>query len=534
MKHSMSDAGQDRATPRRLPMADARAAGSAFVTPSPRPVRKVLLVQPPAYSRNDRGDMTPNAPMGPGYIAAVLERHGYEVRILDALIEGWDQETRITPEKILVGLTPAQIRDVIAGFAPDVVGVSSMFTSQRTNAHEIAAQAKQVDPSTVVIFGGAHPTAAPDMVLADPKVDYAVLSEGENSIVPLLQVIERGGDLNQLDGVAFRRLSSIVVRTKTDTVADIDALPFPARHLMPMEKYFGAGIRHGGYAKRSRGTAVITSRGCPYLCNFCTAFKVFTRVPRVRSVANIMAEIDELVLKYGVNEIFFEDDQFIAKVKHTEELLDAMIARKYDVIWDTPNGISAWLLSERMIAKMAQAGCYRVNLAIESGNQFVLDNIIHKPVRIDKLPETARLIRKYGMELGTFLVVGNIGADAVETEDQIRDSFRFARKLKVWPHASYLTPYPGSDVLRIAEEKGYLVPDFSYDNLIINKQSLITPEWTPEKLRQIVEHEKLKTRLSLLLGSPDQLFKHTIPNALRHPVDFTRRMFQNAVTLARG
>ncbi len=531
----MNDASpEERVTARLLPMAGGQPGGAVFATRPPRPIRKVLLVQPPAYSRNDRGDMTPNAPMGPGYIAAVLEQHGYEVRILDALIEGWDQETRITPEKILVGLRPDQIRDVIAGFAPDVVGVSSMFTSQRANAHEIAALAKDVDPGVVVIFGGAHPTAAPEMVLADPAVDYAILSEGENSIVPLLQTIDAGGDLHQLDGLAFRGASSIVVKTKTDTVADIDTLPFPARHLMPMEKYFAAGIRHGGYAKRSRGTAVITSRGCPYLCNFCTAFKVFTRVPRVRSVANIMAEIDELILKYGVNEIFFEDDQFIAKVKHTEELLDAMIARKYDLIWDTPNGISAWLLSERLIAKMAESGCYRVNLAIESGNQFVLDNIIRKPVRIDKIPETARLIRKYGMELGTFLVVGNVGADAVETEEQIRDSFRFARKLKVWPHASYLTPYPGSDVLKIAEDKGYLIPGFNYDNLVINKQSLSTPEWTPEKLRRIVEHEKLKTRLSLLLGSPDQLFTQTIPNALRHPVAFTRRLFQNALTLARG
>jgi anaerobic magnesium-protoporphyrin IX monomethyl ester cyclase len=518
---------------RMLPMAGASAAQPSVV-PRSRPIRKILLVQPPAFSRNDRGDMTPNAPMGPGYIAAVLEQAGYEVRILDALIEGWDQETRITNEKILIGLTPAQIREVIAGMAPDVVGVSSMFTSQRVNAHAIAGIAKEIDPSTVVVFGGAHPTAAPEMVLADPAVDYVVLSEGENTIVPLLRAIEEGTDLNRLDGVAFRGPSSLVVKPKTDTIADIDSIPFPARHLMPMEKYFAAGIRHGGYARRSRGTAVITSRGCPYLCNFCTAFKVFTRVPRVRSVANIMAEIDELVVKYGVNEIFFEDDQFIAKVKHTEELLDAMISRKYDLIWDTPNGISAWLLSERLIAKMAEAGCYRVNLAIESGNQYVLDNIIHKPVKIEKIPETARLIRKYGMELGTFLVVGNIGTDAVETEEQLRDSFRFARKLRVWPHASYLTPYPGSDVLRIAEERGYLIPGFNYDDLVINKQSLTTPEWTPEKLRRIVEHEKLKTRIALVLGSPEQLFTQTIPNALRHPVDFARRMFQNALTLARG
>lgn len=519
--------------PRMLPMVGSSGPAPSRRIRSVRPLRRVLLIQPPAFSNNLRGDMTPNAPMGLGYIAAVLEREGYEVQILDALIEGWDQESRLTPEKILVGLTPAQIKQRIADSRADVVGVSSMFTSQRANAHAMAALAKEVDPNIVVVFGGAHPTAAPEMVLEDPNVDCAILAEGENSIVPLLRTIEADGDLGGLDGVAFRAGSSFVVKTKTDTIADLDTIPFPARHLMPLEKYFAAGVRHGGYARRDHGTAVITSRGCPYLCNFCTAFKVFTRVPRVRSVANIMAEIDELVTKYGVNEVFFEDDQFIAKVKHTEELLDALISRRYDLIWDTPNGISAWLLSERLIEKMALSGCYRVNLAIESGNQDVLDNIIRKPVKIDRIPETARLIRKYGMELGTFLVVGNVGHDAVETEEQIRDSFRFARKLKVWPHASYLTPYPGSDVLKIAEDKGYLVPGFNYDDLVINKQSLSTPEWTPEKLRRIVENEKLKTRMSLLFGSPHLLLTETIPNALKHPLVFVRRMFQNVLLLAR-
>jgi radical SAM superfamily enzyme YgiQ (UPF0313 family) len=478
--------------------------------------------------------MTPNAPLGIGYIAAALEREGYQVQVLDALIEGWNQETRLTDEKIRVGLTFAEIREAISAIAPDVVGISSMFTSQRKNAHAVAAVAKGIDSRTVVIFGGAHPSAAPEMVLTDPNVDYLIVSEGDNSIVPLLRAVEAGGDLFALNGVGFRSGNAYVVKPKTDSISDLDTIPFPGRHLMPMEKYFAAGVRHGGYSRRSRAASMITSRGCPYLCNFCTAFKVFTRTPRIRSVDNIMAEVDELVLKHRVNEIFFEDDQFLAKVKHTEEVLDALISRRYDLVWDTPNGISAWLLNERIIAKMAAAGCYRVNLAIESGNQHVLDHIIRKPVKLAKIPETVRQIRKYGMEVGTFLVVGNIGPAEVETKEQIRDSFRFARRLNVWPHVSYLTPYPGSDVLKIAQEKGYLVQDFDWDNLVINRQSLSTPEWTAEELRQLVEREKIKTRISLLIRTPKLILRQTLPSAASNPLGFLRRSVESALQLARG
>jgi anaerobic magnesium-protoporphyrin IX monomethyl ester cyclase len=465
-------------------------------------IRKVLLIQPPAFSDNERGDMNPNAPLGLGYIAAMLEREGYEVKVLDAFIEGWDQEIRVSPEKIRIGLPFEDIEEVIRDYAPDAVGVTSMFTSQRKNAHEVARLAKSVNSGVPVIFGGAHPTSAPEMVMADPNVDFVVLAEGDNSIVPLLRAIESGGDITKLDGICYHTGGGWKMNEKHEAISDLDSLPFPARHLLPMEKYFAAGIRHGGYSKRDRAASLITSRGCQYRCNFCTVFTVFTRVPRFRSVQNVITEIDELVTRYGVNEVFFEDDQFVAKIKHTEELLDAMVARNYDLIWDTPNGISTWLLSERLIEKMAHAGCWRVNLAIESGNQWVLKNIINKPVKLSDVPQFVKWIRKFGMEVGTFLVVGNISDDAVETLDQVRDSFRFARSINVKPTVHYLFPYPGSDVLRIAERKSYLIKDFGWDDVMNTKRTISTPDWTPEQLRAVVRAEIVKTRLNFWAKSP--------------------------------
>jgi anaerobic magnesium-protoporphyrin IX monomethyl ester cyclase len=305
-------------------------------------------------------------------------------------------------------------------------------------------------------------------------------------------------------------------------------LPFPARHLLPMEKYFNAGIRHGGPNKGKRAASLITSRGCQYRCNFCTAFKVFTRRPRMRSTENVMAELDELVNTYQVDEIFFEDDQLIAKQRHSGEIFDA-IAERFDFVWDTPNGVSAWLLNDEIIGKMKASGCYRINLAIESGNQDVLKNIINKPVKLGDISGLVQLIKKHGMEPTIFLVVGNIAEDRVETLEEVRDSFRFARRIGVNPFVSYLTAYPGSEVLDIAEEKGYLVPGFDWDDLMINKQQLQTAEWTPEQLRILVERERTKTRLYIWLMSPGKLVTRLIQN----PLLVTKSIFRVLVEAVR-
>lgn len=480
-------------------------------------IRKVLLIQPPAFSNNLRGDMNPNAPLGIAYIAAVLEQAGYQVKILDAFIEGWHTEQRITPEKMLVGLPFARIKEIIAEESPDVVGITSMFTSQRKNAYRVAEIAKEVDPAITVMLGGAHPTSAPEAVLAEASVDLVILGEGENTIVPLLECIAQEGDLTLIDGIGYRdTLGQPVVQPKTSQIEDLDSIPFPARHLLPMEKYFSAGVRHGGYSKGNRSASMITSRGCQYKCNFCTAFKVFTRRPRMRSIENVLAEIEELVTRYGVDEVFFEDDQLVAKQRRTGDLFDAM-AQRFKIAWDTPNGVSPWLLTEDIVAKMKTSGCYRINLAIESGVQDVLDNIINKPVKLEQIPGLVKLIRKYGIDVGIFLVVGNIGEDRVETPDEIRRSFSFARRIRIIPHVSILTAYPGSEVLEIAKRKGYLVPGFDWDNLIIQKPQLQTPAWSPEQLKSLVEREMLKTRLWIWLVTPRQTLQAFWEHFARDP-----------------
>ena len=140
-------------------------------------IGKVLLIAPPSMTNNERNDTSPTTSLGIGYIAAVLEKAGYEVKILDAFVEGWDQVVRVSPEKLLVGMPFADIKEFIAAEKPDVVGISSMFTIQQNNAHQVARVTKEVDPNIKVIVGGAHPTSAIEMVLSDPNVDVVVLGD---------------------------------------------------------------------------------------------------------------------------------------------------------------------------------------------------------------------------------------------------------------------------------------------------------------------------------------------------------------------
>ncbi len=491
-------------------------------------LRKVLLVQPPAFTNKYRTDMNANAPLGIAYIAAVLERDGYEVQILDAFIEGFDQEEFIDEYKIRVGLTASQIKTHIKKFDPDVVGVTSMFTSQRKNAHLIASIVKEIDTNIPVIFGGAHATSASEDVLRDLNVDVVALGEGDNLIAPLIGAIERGANLSSLDGLAFRDINGTYFEIPKTTIIDnLDDIPYPARHLLPMEKYFAQRIRHGGLSRTERTASMITSRGCQYLCNFCTAFKVFTRKPRMRSLENVLGEIDELVKVYGVQEIFFEDDQIIAKRKRAIDLFDAM-ADRYNLIWDTPNGVSPWLLNDEILDAMKRSGCYRVNLAIESGSQFVLDKIINKPVKLAQIPYLVEKIQSLGMDVTTFLVIGNIGKDYVETLDQMRESFEFCRKLDVPAHVSLLTAYPGSEVLDIAVEKNYLVPNFDWDDLIIQKYQLTTESWTPDQVMKLAREEMWKARAMNIKRHFFKTFFYVLKKLLIDPKNTSLRIFEFA------
>lgn len=471
-------------------------------------IKKALLITPPAFVNKTSifRDLQPEPPMGLAYIGAVLEEKGIEVKIIDSIVEGYEREEDIDDDIMLIGLGFKDIENIMLEYKPDLVGISCLFTRQRENAHRIAHIAKSLDKDIITVMGGAHPTVCAELVMQDPKIDYAVLGEGEQTIVDLIQHMEENKGLEESDGIGYRLNGDVVIKPKTSFIEDVDSLPLPARHLLNMDAYFRLKESRGMKRNR-RYTPIITSRGCPFKCVFCTAHKVWGRRYRKRSPENVIAEMAHIKEKYGIEELMFEDDNVTLDVKRAEEIFDLMISKDLNFYWDTPNGVAAFTLNKKLIKKMVDAGCYRINLAIESGNQHHLTHNIKKPLKLEKIPPLVQYARELGCEVNMFIVLGVPG----ETEDMMWDSFRFAASLGIYsPFFSIATPYPGSELLEISNEKGYLKKDFTLDDLFIRSFSLNTPEWDGEKLQRIYQKGRRWLLMQHLKDHPLDFFKKYI------------------------
>ena len=445
-------------------------------------IKKILFITPPAFTFKNNLDINPLPPMGPGYIAALLEKEGYDVSIIDSLAMGWKNHESINEDIIRVGLSFKEITEIIDRYKPDVLGISNLFSRQSRNAYKIAEIAKGLNPKLITIFGGAHPTVCYEDVLSTNFVDYIVLGEGDISFLKLIRYLEGKLQEADIDGIVYKKDGNNVVIPKKEWVNDLNSLPFPARHLMNMDLYFGLEASHG-QRKSKRFTPIITSRGCPAKCTFCSANKVWGRKFRMRSVENVLSEMRHLKKEFGIQELLFEDDNTTLDVTRAKDLFGKMIDEKFNFAWDTPNGVAAFALDKETLKLMKDSGCYKVNFAIESGNQQHLSKNIRKPLNLKKVPPLVDYARKIGMDVGVFLVVGMPG----ETEEMIWDSFKFVASMGIYnPHVSVATPYPGTELFDLCTEKGYLKEGFSYSDLYIRSFSISTPELPSSKLKEIL------------------------------------------------
>jgi magnesium-protoporphyrin IX monomethyl ester (oxidative) cyclase len=361
----------------------------------------------------------------------------------------------------------------------------------------------------------------PELVLSDPAVDYVVIGEGEETIIDLIDCLEGNKDISTLDGISYKEKGKVKIIPKTKFIEDLDKLPFPARHLLNMEKYFGLEASHG-HRKKKRFSPIVTSRGCPAGCTFCSAHRVWGRKFRARSAENVVAEMKHIKEKYGIEEIMFEDDNTTLNVQRAEKIFDLMIKEKLNFAWDTPNGIAAWTLNERLIDKMKESGCYKINLALESGSQYVLNNIIKKPLNLEKVKPFAKYAKKIGLDVGIFLIMGLPG----ETESQMKESFKLAAELGIWhPFVSVATPYPGSELYDTCLKRGYLNKDFSLDDLFIRSFSISTEDWDGARLKEIFKEGRKFLLLSYLKSQPFKFFIEYIQRFFASPVSFLKRLY---------
>jgi radical SAM superfamily enzyme YgiQ (UPF0313 family) len=384
---------------------------------------KVTLINPPPLQGVFHHH--PYLPMGLAYLAAVLEEKGHQVTVLDCIAEGINQD---------------HLKQTLAQINPDVIGVNSM-TPMVSSAIMAARGAKESCPDATVVLGGPHATFMDkELLIAEPAVDVIVRGEGEVTFAELTKRIVNNVGLNTADGITYRHQNQIVQNPNRDYIQNLDGLPFPAYKHFSLEKYrlFGKLF-----------FPVITSRGCPFQCNFCTTSHILGKQYRVRSPQNIGHELELLKREYSADSFTFYDDTLTLDKKRLYDICDEIKNRKLNIPWDCQT--RADRVSEEMFDKMKNTNCQQVFFGIESGCQNVLD-AVNKRTTVEQNEMAIKMAKKSGLFVAISIIIGYPN----ETVHMRKETFDFIRRTE--PDDVYLciaTPYPGTELRREVERLGY-------------------------------------------------------------------------------
>ncbi|RJP29002.1 MAG: radical SAM protein [Candidatus Omnitrophota bacterium] len=396
---------------------------------------KLLLVNPPyledVYS-GFKHAVQVQIPLGLAYIAASAIQEGAEVEILDANAEQLSIEQTIS--KILLSDS-------------DIIGLSSttlMIPIIAKLAREVKRQSNKK-----IIIGGPHVTFFPEETLTGlPEVDIIVMGEGEETVKELIR--NSFGNLFNIRGIAFRDKGKIIVNHSRERIEDLDTVMFPARELFRLELYRPGALWNIGFSGKKSMT-LISSRGCPSRCRYCSSLHFWGPKVRFRSIGNIISEIEMLYNKYGTRQIAILDDTFLANKTRAEEFCDELLKRKLKINWWCYARLD-FIYPRQLFRKMRRAGCYGLNFGVESGNQGVLDDV-QKNIKLPVAEEIVASAKREGFLVLCSFMIG-LPKDDKET---VRQTIEFSIKLN--PHiAQYCitTPFPGTDLYRQAKEKGWL------------------------------------------------------------------------------
>jgi radical SAM superfamily enzyme YgiQ (UPF0313 family) len=406
---------------------------------------KITLINP-NYRTKLGGDDSISSilpPLGIAYIAAVLQKYKFDVNIIDMNAENISNEG-------LLGMLMVQ--------KPDVVGITC--TTPTINAvNTLAKDIKWFNPNISIVVGGPHPTSLPTEVMVNPNIDYAVIGEGEKTMLELCMVMRNGAnwvDLDMIDGLVWRYKGTIRTNNPRGLIKDINVLPFPAIDLLPLSKY------KSSYSKYERFANILTSRGCPGACIYCNK-RIFGNNVRMRSAQSIFDEIKMLHDKYGYKEFHIVDDLFTQDRDRVIDFCNLVINSKLDIVWKLGNGIRVGTVTFELLRRMKEAGLYSVSFGIESGNQGIL-NKMKKGQTIQMCKDAVCFARELNLFVVGFFMLGNIG----ETEATMRDTINLAKSLPLdVAQFSILVPFPGTEVRAIIEREGKILEnDYGkYDNI---------------------------------------------------------------------
>lgn len=432
-----------------------------------RNIRRVLLLNPPLRPEQIAGDYVDWAgtypPMGLCCLAAVLRESGYQVSILDAEAERLDLERTL---------------DAIAGWAPDLVGISCKSLWVKS-ADRVARRLKERLPGVPLVAGGHHVTAMPLRSLRDfPAFDVIVVGEGEHTLLELIETWNGGGDLQAVPGLALRVDGEDgIVTTPRRRIGNLDDLPLPAWDLLPdIASHYRAPVF------QTRAYPVFwwaTSRGCAGHCRFCDRTVFGNRVTRY-SPEYILSMARRLTEQYRFRHIMFDDDNFLINRSHAHRVLDALERARLGFTFTCNSRVDT--IDMETLSRLKRAGCWQINYGIESGSQRILD-AMDKRITVEQIEQALRLTKKAGIRTYGFIIVGYPG----ETKETIRETYELIRRCPIDDVGVFsFTPLPGSEIYATIGEHGSFDEDWEKGNSL--SHSVFLPSgWSEEELLAALE-----------------------------------------------
>jgi len=369
---------------------------------------RIAIIAPP-YPLEEM----PSPPLGVTYVAAAFEAAGAEVKIFDYIVCAYTKEN---------------LEKQLESFRPDAVGATSV-TMNFYEAQQILHDVKNYNPEIITMMGGPHVSfMAMDTLKQYPEIDLIVIGEGEDTIAELTPVLKNKNKWQDIRGIAYRNGDEIIITGKRDFITDIDRIPSPSRHLLPISRYRALGFP----------VSIITGRGCPYSCIFCLGRKMVGSKVRKRNPSLVLDEI-ETIIGYGFERINIADDLFTTDKERVKEICTGIKERSLKFPWGAFARVDT--VNPEIFDLMAQAGCDSVSFGVETGNPEMLKRI-KKGIKLEQVYSAVKMCQQAGMIAHASFIIGLPG----ETKDTLQETDKFARSTKAIYGYHFLAPFPGTTV----------------------------------------------------------------------------------------
>jgi len=401
----------------------------------------ILLILPPMSRTVDKDYVSTQMPVNLAYIASSLEKAGANVKIIDFTVESFSEQKLIS---------------LLQQFNPAIVGFTSM-TSSIYMVTDLAKIVKTYNKDILTLLGGVHISAMPQQTLEEnPYIDVGVIGEGEETAIEIYNLKKTGKSIEGIKGTAYREEKKIIVTPRRELIKDLNSIPFPARHLLDLEKYQKSHVSRGFSRKHLRIMEIITSRGCPNSCIFCAGHINYGCSLRFRSYKNITDEVDYLIDKYNINHISIEDDTFTINKTLLKNLCDYF--RRKKLTWNCNARVNT--IDLEILKLMKQSGCKKISFGVESGSPRIL-KLIKKNISLDQVRNAFKSAKKEGIRYieGTFM----LGSHPDEKLEDIEMTKKLIFELMPdFISLSLICPFPGTEVYNIMKKNNLLDKDLDW------------------------------------------------------------------------